>query len=98
MKQKTYLSSFGKVGLGVLGIILLTGCATTVDIKACTTASPSGFLDGLWHGIIAPIAFVVSLFDDTVAIYDVNNNGGWYNLGFVLGSGILFGGGSRASK
>jgi len=31
-------------------------------------------------------------------MYAVNNNGGWYDFGFVLGAGILFGGGSRASK
>jgi hypothetical protein len=26
-------------------------------------------------------------------MYEVYNNGGWYDFGFVLGSGILFGGG-----
>ncbi len=28
---------------------------------------------GLWHGIIAPISFIVSLFNDSVAMYAVNN-------------------------
>jgi hypothetical protein len=31
-------------------------------------------------------------------MYAVNNNGGWYDFGFVIGTGILFGGGSSASK
>jgi hypothetical protein len=31
-------------------------------------------------------------------MYGVNNNGGWYDFGFVIGAGIIFGGGSRASK
>jgi hypothetical protein len=29
-------------------------------------------------------------------MYAKNNNGGWYDFGFVLGSGILFGGGVKA--
>ena len=30
-------------------------------------------------------------------MYAVNNNGGWYDFGFVLGAGILFGGGGKVS-
>ena len=36
--------------------------------------------------MLAPIAFVVSLFNDKVGIYETHNNGTWYNLGFVLGA------------
>lgn len=57
----------------------------------------AGFWSGLWHGIIAFFTFIFSLFDPTVQVYEVHNNGNWYNLGFVLGAGILCGGG-RASK
>lgn len=39
---------------------------------------------------------MISLFTDRVNIYDVHNNGNWYNFGFVLGAGVLFGGGSGA--
>jgi hypothetical protein len=28
---------------------------------------------------------MISLFTDSVAIYEVNNSGGWYNFGFVIG-------------
>jgi hypothetical protein len=52
---------------------------------AAPEAEPAGFWAGFWHGMIAPIAFVVSLFDEGVSIYEVNNNGLWYNFGFVLG-------------
>jgi hypothetical protein len=97
MKRQKSTSFFWYLGFGII-IASLTSCAHVVDIEACRTTPPAGFLDGLWHGIIAPISFIVSLFDNTVAIYDVNNNGSWYDLGFVLGSGILFGGGSRATK
>jgi hypothetical protein len=34
-----------------------------------------------------------------VHIYEIHNNGGWYNFGFLLGVSIFFGGsGSGACK
>jgi len=48
-------------------------------------ARPAGFLGGLWHGLIFPITFIVSLFIQGVSIYESNNNGRWYEFGFVLG-------------
>jgi hypothetical protein len=32
-----------------------------------------------------------------VNLYEVHNNGNWYNFGFILGLSIVFGSGSRAS-
>lgn len=58
----------------------------------------AGFWLGLWHGIIAPGTFIVSLFTDNVNLYEVHNNGNWYDFGFVLGAGILFGGGGFGAK
>lgn len=52
-------------------------------------ADPAGFLGGLWHGIIAPITFLISLFSENVRIYETSNNGRWYVFGFCLGAGIL---------
>lgn len=52
----------------------------------------AGFWAGLWHGLISPIAFVISLFSDRVAVFDVHNNGAWYRLGFLLGVSVTFGG------
>jgi len=82
----------------LLAAVLFTGCADVTPIEACAIDEPYGFLGGLWHGIIAPFSFIGSLFSDSIALYAVNNNGGWYDFGFVLGAGILFGGGSSASK
>ena len=60
-------------------------------------ATPAGFWGGLWHGMIAPIAFIVGLFNPNIGIYETNNNGRWYNFGFLLGiSGSV--GGSGASS
>lgn len=81
-----------------LGILVLTSCAQSVSVEACTPEEVYGFWGGLWHGIIAPFTFIVSLFDDEVAMYAINNNGGWYNFGFVLGAGILFGSGHKGSR
>lgn len=80
--------------------LVLSGCADVTPIEACTIAKPYGFWHGLWHGIIAPISFIGSLFDKDIAMYGINNNGGWYDFGFVIGAGILFGGsrGRRRKK
>ncbi len=59
-------------------------------------ASPAGFLAALWHGLICPITFIVSLFRPGVRIYEQNNNGGWYDFGFVIGISGAFGGSGSA--
>ncbi len=61
-------------------------------------AEPAGFWAGLWHGLIVPITFLVSLLDPGVRIYEPNNSGLWYDLGFIIGvSGTFGGGGSTAT-
>jgi len=82
----------------LLVAFLFTGCADVTSIEACTTVAPYGFWSGLWHGMIAPFAWIGSLFSSDIAIYAVNNNGGWYDFGFILGLGALGGGSSKASK
>jgi hypothetical protein len=57
----------------------------------------AGFWQGVWHGIIAPFAFVVSLFKENVGIYETHNNGRWYNFGFIIGLMMVFGGNRGAS-
>ena len=42
------------------------------------------------------MTFVVSLFDDDVSVYEVANNGNWYDFGFMLGVSIVFGGTARS--
>ena len=79
------------------GALLSFSCAQAIDVQQFVDIEPYGFWSGLWHGIIAPVTFFISLFVEDVAIYAVNNNGGWYDFGFVLGAGILFGG-SRKRK
>ena len=61
-------------------------------------ARPAGFLGGLWHGLICPITFLVSLFNPGIRIYEVNNAGLWYDLGFMLGASSSLGGGGSAAN
>jgi len=61
-------------------------------------AIPAGFWGGLWHGIIAPITFLVSLFAEGVSIYETNNNGRWYEFGFLLGMSAAAGGSDGAAR
>ena len=76
------------------GVLLLAGCAAGPnDVATVGTTHLAGFWLGLWHGLISPITFLISLFNHDVSIYEVHNNGGWYNFGFLFGVSIIFGGG-----
>ena len=75
--------------------LALSACTATQDFAAVAPTAP-GFLLGLWHGFIFPVAWVVSLFIDKVAVYAVPNNGGWYDFGYFLGI-VVFGVGARKS-
>jgi hypothetical protein len=79
----------------VLFALLASGCAATPNELVNTPDQDdqiAGFWQGLWHGIISPFAFIVSLFSDNVGIYEVHNNGNWYNFGFMFGVSIILGG------
>jgi hypothetical protein len=66
---------------------MLSGCATQDPTTVIATGP--GFFSGLWHGMIAPMAFIGHLFDQSIAVYAVPNNGGWYTFGFLVGLGGL---------
>ena len=36
--------------------------------------------------------FIISLFNKSVEVYEVHNNGGWYTFGFLLGASFVLGG------
>ncbi len=85
----------------ILFLFILTACfpgANPAEGIADDFGNTAGFLKGLWHGIIAPFTFIVSLFTDGIQMYEVHNNGNWYNFGFVIGAGILFSGSGRVSR
>ncbi|MCD4737279.1 MAG: hypothetical protein K8R53_14645 [Bacteroidales bacterium] len=89
-----YLSRFQVWILFIFVLVFLSSCAPGNE-KFDT--EPAGFLYGLWHGFISLITFIISLFNDNVTIYEVDNSGKLYNLGFILGIAIFFGGGGKSS-
>lgn len=79
--------------------LLLTSCADVQpNVVKCVEGHTYGFWGGLWHGLIAPFAWIGSLFSNDIAVWAVNNNGGWYNFGFILGIGALGGTSAKATS
>ena len=72
-------------------VVVLAACAAGPN-DATGTGEDAGFWLGLWHGFISPVTFVISLFTDEVNIYEVQNNGNWYDFGFMFGISMAFGG------
>ncbi len=77
----------GAVALVVLGVLLLGACAAGPNVAE--NPGGYGFWWGLWQGAILPVTFIVSLFTDTVSVYEIDNNGNWYDVGFVLGIALF---------
>ena len=97
MKRPTALALAGLIVL----LMTLSACAPGPNPAEKTAAADgkiAGFWLGLWHGLISPVTFIISLFSKTVRLYEVHNNGGWYNFGFVLGAGLFLGGGILGRK
>ena len=92
--KTSMLHSLKAVSL-ILFAFLLTACAA--GDAQFTTAEPAGFLFGIWHGVISVISLLIHVFNNDVAVYELNNTGGWYDLGFLLGVICIWGGGSHVS-
>lgn len=89
------------VALLVMLALLLTACTAgpnPLENVPTESGTVAGFWLGLWHGIISPVTFIISIFVSNVSFYEVHNDGLWYNLGFVLGAGILFGGSAATRR
>lgn len=86
--MRTFISQKHLFILFILTVlIVLSGCAQNEAVDQCLTGHTYGFFGGLWHGFIAPFDFIGMLFNDKITMYAQNNNGGFYALGFLLGSG-----------
>jgi hypothetical protein len=80
-----------KFGLIIVACLLLTSCADVSHVQECLqpTEHTYGFWGGTWHGMIMGFSFIGSLFSDDIAIYAVNNNGAWYDFGYIGGFWML---------
>ncbi|MBX3565988.1 MAG: hypothetical protein KF730_15590 [Sphingomonas sp.] len=82
--------------LAVAALLVLAACATQSP-EAVQPGAP-GFLFGLWHGFIFPVAWGLSLIVPDIAVYAVPNNGGWYDFGYFLGICVFGVGANRGRK
>lgn len=76
-------------------LLLLTACVA--GDAQFTQDNPAGFWYGLWHGAISVISLIIHLFNENFAVYEMNNVGGWYDFGFLLGVILVWGGSSRVA-
>ncbi len=85
----------------LIGLVLvLTACAAGANEAvgiADADGDVAGFWLGFWHGLIAPVTLIISLFKDGVNVYEVHNSGNWYDFGFVFAI-VSFVGGSHGAK
>ena len=57
-----------------------------------TAEKPAGFLWGIWHGWLAPISLIWSIFNSDIRVYEPLNTGWWYDFGFYIAVISGFGG------
>ena len=92
--KRTYLP------LLVVVVLVFAACAAGPNEAvglADVEGDVAGFWLGFWHGIISPVTLVISLFKDSVNVYEVHNSGNWYDFGFVFAI-VSFVGGSHGAK
>jgi hypothetical protein len=85
-----------RLAAGLVAALTLSACVAKQSAGAVETSAP-GFLLGIWHGFIFPVAWVFSLFVDDISVYAVPNNGGWYDFGYFLGI-VVFGVGASGAR
>jgi hypothetical protein len=71
-------------------LLLIPGCLPVNGGRSGDERA--GFFTGVWHGWIAPVSVVLGIFDSTIRVYEVNNTGWWYDLGFYMAVISGFGG------
>ena len=76
----------------LLGELALAACAAGPNTIAAADPGAAGFWLGLWHGVISPVTFLVSLFNPGVNVYEIHNSGHWYDFGFMVVISAVFSG------
>ena len=86
MKRQKYMLAF-------LVMVLIVGATSCFPGNGYfSPIRPAGFFSGIWHGWIAPLSLIWSIFKPSVAIYETFNTGWWYDFGFYISIIAGFGG------
>ncbi len=85
------------VGLIILAMFLANSNFSYFSGDVYWQTDKAGFLSGLIHGILAPIFLVAQIFTD-YTMYEINNSGWFYNLGFLIGLLFVWGGGGKSTN
>ena len=81
-----------KIVLIIPVALLLASCSYIAPVDMPTGP---GFFIGIFHGLISFFTMILSFFTD-IEMYATNNSGSWYDLGFVFGVMIFYGGGAKS--
>lgn len=101
-KIKKFIPLFVLIGVvlaaAAIYIIVYHVGMPTRDVNLSGT--PANFWLGLWQGLIILLSFVASWFDNNIVLYQVHNNGFWYNFGYIIALCFSIGGlaGSNRAK
>ena len=76
----------------LLLITLITSAGCMPGDGEYTADQPAGFFWGIWHGWIAPISLIWEIFNPDIRIYEPQNTGWRYDLGFYIAIISGFGG------
>lgn len=79
-------SKYCTITILLLCLLVLSACSVAGN-PIYTPETPAGFWQGMWHGMISWIALIVRAFGGDWAVYEVANNGGFYDWGFLMGAG-----------
>jgi hypothetical protein len=78
--------------IGFISILVLLTLSACFPGGSESTTRVAGFFTGVWHGWIAPLSLILSAFNTSIRLYEVNNVGWWYDFGFYMAIISGFGG------
>lgn len=84
------------LGAALILLLVLSTTSCLPGDGAAGPEDPAGFFSGIWHGWMAPVSLIVSIFRDKIAIYEPYNTGFWYDFAYYIAILGGFGGFSLA--
>ena len=95
---KKFIPLFVVMGLALVAIAVYIIVFHVGMPTRNSSGVPANFWWGLWQGLIVFLSFIASWFDNNIVLYQVNNNGFWYNLGYMIGLIVLGAGGGGSAR